>query len=111
VISLAVMAAAARAIAHSRTMRRATVAMRPEDWPGWAKKLRLHRLDGERGLGDTAARVIGPVGGEAFKRWWRIIMRCDCGCAEGQVRLNAKFPYTTEGKVLWNNHLQKTEKS
>ena len=46
----------------------------------------------DAGLGDTIARIINPLGGAAFKRWYRQRFKTPCGCNRRQLRLNYMFP-------------------
>lgn len=62
------------------------------DWPLWAKALALAARPGETGLGDVIARVVGPVGGDAFKAWYEGVFHRSCGCQERQESLNAQYP-------------------
>lgn len=64
----------------------------PTAWPWWAKALRACAQPGERGVGDTVARLVGPFGGEAFKQW-RAQLGRTCGCELRQAKLNQKYPY------------------
>lgn len=48
---------------------------------------------GDRGVGDTVARVIRPIGGDAWKAWYREATGHDCGCGDRQAALNAAYPY------------------
>ncbi|NOS70042.1 MAG: hypothetical protein HOP33_08935 [Verrucomicrobia bacterium] len=62
----------------------------------WFLPLRLlarQRKPGEIGIGDTAARLIGAVGGEQFKLWYHIVFKRDCKCPDRQAWLNAHWPY------------------
>jgi hypothetical protein len=45
------------------------------------------------GLGDTVARHLGRLGGDAFKRLYRKLTGGDCGCADRQAALNRLFHY------------------
>ena len=63
------------------------------DWPIWAKTLALAKLAEDKGIGDTIARTIGPVGGNAFKVWFKKLTGKDCGCSERQELLNSKYAY------------------
>ncbi len=62
-------------------------------WPTWAKMMRMVRQHGEAGLGDTIARLIGPIGGDVFKAWYLRTTGQDCGCGGRQDVLNARYPY------------------
>lgn len=46
----------------------------------------------DRGLGDIIAREIGPVGGDAYKKWYKTIFGVPCGCTERQEDLNLSYP-------------------
>ena len=63
------------------------------EWPVAMRLIARHRTPGEAGLGDTAARWIGHVGGEKFKLWFHVVFGRDCGCADRQSWLNARWPY------------------
>lgn len=60
-----------------------------------ARTIKLMRTPEEKGVGDTIARVIGPVGGDAYKTWFTTTFGKPCGCAERQENLNQLFPYET----------------
>lgn len=62
--------------------------------PGWGlfAPLKLIAKDGDRGLGDIVARTIGPVGGDAFKAWYKAITGESCGCTERQEEWNYIYP-------------------
>jgi len=64
-----------------------------EDWPAWAKGLKLISTKEDKGIGDTIARTIGPLGGDAFKTWFPKITGKSCGCNERQETLNKRYPY------------------
>ena len=76
-------------------------AVPPSEWPLWAKAMALLCNSEDRGLGDTIARVIGPVGGDAFKSWHLKIMGEPCGCAGRQESLNLQYPYSSVGSATW----------
>ncbi len=61
------------------------------DW-GSLNFLKLMARDGDKGLGDIVARVIGPIGGEAFKKWFQRIFGRSCGCSERQDEWNLTYP-------------------
>jgi hypothetical protein len=62
-------------------------------WPDWAQRLALLRVLGETGIGDTTARIIGPIGGDAYRAWYRATFGRTCGCQERQEQLNTTYPY------------------
>lgn len=57
------------------------------------RALKLMRTPEDTGAGDTLARVVGPIGGDAYKAWFKETFGKTCGCAERQEQLNAQFPY------------------
>lgn len=61
-------------------------------WPGVLLPLKLLAKEGDRGAGDIIARVIGPIGGNAFKAWYKITFGKNCGCGNRQEALNARWP-------------------
>ena len=44
-----------------------------------ARALKLLRAPGDTGVGDTLARVIGPIGGDAYKAWFKETFGKTCG--------------------------------
>jgi hypothetical protein len=66
--------------------------VRSPGWPQWAKAVKLLASKGDAGVGDTIARVVGPIGGDAFKAWAKSA-GFDCGCDKRQDSLNKKYPY------------------
>lgn len=62
------------------------------DWPAALVPLKALAKEGDRGAGDIIARVIGPIGGYAFKVWYRKLFGKDCGCGHRQEVLNARWP-------------------
>jgi len=65
----------------------------PADWPFWATSIARIKSPADTGVGDTIARVVGPVGGEAYKAWFKRLFGKSCGCQERQDELNRRFPY------------------
>lgn len=65
----------------------------PAKWPAYARILARIRNSDDAGIGDTIARVIGPVGGEAYKTWFKRLFGKPCGCQERQDELNRRYPY------------------
>ena len=63
-----------------------------EPWPPILLPLKMFRKPGDRGAGDIIARVIGPIGGDAFKTWYRRLFGQDCGCGNRQEALNQRWP-------------------
>ena len=54
--------------------------------------IRLCRKEGDRGLGDTMARLTGGKASKRFTAWLEQIGFPPCGCADAQIWLNEKFP-------------------
>ena len=65
-------------------------------WPAWARAMRFLSRPADRGLGDTIARIVGPVGGDAFKAWHLATFGVPCGCEGRQESLNREFPFPAE---------------
>jgi hypothetical protein len=68
----------------------------PQPWPVALLPLKLLRQPTDRGAGDIIARVIGPIGGDAFKAWYKKILGGDCGCNARQADWNARWPLDVE---------------
>jgi hypothetical protein len=58
-----------------------------------ARTLKLLRAPEDVGVGDTLARIVGPIGGDAYKKWYLETFGKSCGCTERQQTLNELFPY------------------
>lgn len=54
--------------------------------------LKLLLKEGDRGLGDVVERTIGPVGGDAFKKWYKKLTGESCNCKERQEDWNYMYP-------------------
>jgi hypothetical protein len=63
-------------------------------WPLAARAIAKLARAQDRGVGDTIARIIDPMGGKLYKRWHKRLMGRPCGCNDEQARLNAIYPYT-----------------
>ena len=70
------------------------------EWPAWADLLAVVRRDADSGVGDTIARIIGPVCGGAFKKWYRAVFGRSCGCAGRQESFNRRYPYEVDNPPL-----------
>lgn len=66
--------------------------MKTPTWPMILLPLRLMAKSGDRGLGDIVERVVGPIGGDLYKTWYRKIFGKSCGCQERKENLNADYP-------------------
>lgn len=62
-------------------------------WPVRVRLVGRFRREGEKGVGDTLARMLGQVGGEVWKRWYKRLTGQDCACKDRQAKLNAKYRY------------------
>jgi len=64
-----------------------------EEWP---LALRLFASAASKpsdtGLGDIVERIVGPIGGEEFKKWYKTIFGKDCGCGQRKQWLNGRYP-------------------
>ena len=54
---------------------------------------RLNARKEDRGMGDLIERVVGPIGGDVFKAWWRNLTGSDCGCGHRKEWLNERYPF------------------
>ena len=61
-------------------------------WPAALSALKFLARDGDRGAGDIIARIIGPIGGCAFKKWYKELFGRDCECGKRQEILNMRWP-------------------
>jgi hypothetical protein len=63
-----------------------------------ADRIAKLRKPGEKGLGDTVARIFSTFGGNKFK-WISKQLGINCGCDDRQADLNAWFPYPDEAEL------------
>lgn len=61
-------------------------------WPVWVRAAALLAKPDDKGLGDVIARTVGPIGGDAYKTWFKRVTGKPCGCSERQETLNAIYP-------------------
>ena len=64
-------------------------------WPVWARFIARRAEAGERGIGDTVARLLGGAG-KGFEAWFERVFGKSCGCGQRKARLNARFPYPAD---------------
>lgn len=64
----------------------------PQQWPLWARGVRLNAKPPDRGVGDTIERTVGRVGGRLFKKWSNAV-GFNCGCIARRDKLNRQYPY------------------
>lgn len=79
--------------AFQKLRKKYAVPVEAAEWPLFARVLARLKSTADRGVGDTIARLIGPVGGAAFKVWFKRLTGCTCGCTERQEELNKRFRY------------------
>lgn len=68
----------------------------PTRWPLAARALARLRGPRDRGLGDTAARVLKRFGADKLAWLYRKLTGRECGCWNRQAALNTAFPYPPE---------------
>lgn len=73
-----------------RRMPPSMAKLRP--WPMVLLPLKVLAKPDDRGAGDIIARVIGPIGGDAFKAWYKTLFGRNCGCGHRQEVLNLRWP-------------------
>jgi hypothetical protein len=61
-------------------------------WPVALRPLKLRAVSGDTGAGDIIERTIGPLGGNAFKAWYKIIFGRECGCNTRKQHWNNRYP-------------------
>jgi hypothetical protein len=88
-------------IAPARVVNRpaASIPVKPiprSEWPRPVRALAVLAKPGESGVGDTAQRLIGHMGGEAMKRLYVELVGRDCGCNARRERLNLLYPYSAQ---------------
>ena len=64
---------------------------RPE-WPLVLQPMKLLAKPEDTGLGDIVERLIGPIGGEAFKAWYLKTFGKACGCEMRKESWNRRYP-------------------
>lgn len=66
----------------------------PRDhWPLWARTLAAMQGEGDKGVGDTIERVMGPKTSESFKGWYKRTFNRNCGCDGRKEDWNNRFKY------------------
>lgn len=73
--------------------RLASVSSVQEPEPRLIRAVSRLRRSGDRGVGDTVHRLLGPLGGRVIERWHERVLGRSCGCQDRRERLNAIFPY------------------
>ncbi len=62
------------------------------DWPLLLRPMKLLAQPSDTGLGDIVERTIGPVGGDAYKLWYKATFGKPCGCTKRKDNLNERYP-------------------
>lgn len=65
-------------------------------WPLYAKLLAEKYKPGDIGVGDVAERLLGKVGGTAFKAAFKAMFGKDCGCSVRRDAWNILYPLPVE---------------
>lgn len=68
------------------------VAAAQDGWPTLLRPMKWLAKSEDKGLGDIIARVVGPVGGDAFKVWYKATFGTACDCEARQEEWNARYP-------------------
>lgn len=63
-----------------------------KDWPVLLRPMKLLAQPQDKGLGDIVERTIGPVGGDAYKLWYKVTFGKTCGCTKRKDNLNERYP-------------------
>lgn len=63
-----------------------------KDWPILLRPMKLLAQPTDKGLGDVVERTIGPVGGDAYKLWYKATFGKTCGCTKRKDNLNERYP-------------------
>ena len=63
-----------------------------DEWPLALQLLAKLAKPTDKGLGDVIERIIGPIGGNAFKTWFKRATGRDCGCGHRKQILNELYP-------------------
>jgi len=63
-----------------------------KDWPLLIRPMKLLAKPDDKGLGDIVERTIGPVGGDAYKLWYKATFGKTCGCTKRKDNLNERYP-------------------
>jgi hypothetical protein len=61
-------------------------------WPIPFRFLATKAKPEETGLGDVIERLVGPIGGNTFKIWYKRITGKNCGCGQRKQKLNELYP-------------------
>jgi hypothetical protein len=84
--------------ARNQTAQKAQIDPIPfERWPFAFKVLAKLATPEDQGIGDVIDRMVGPIGGSAFKVWHKLATGHDCGCGARKQILNARYPSNSFG--------------
>lgn len=68
-----------------------------QNWPVWAKALKLVAKPEDKGIGDVVARLIGNENSEAFEAWYLRTLGKPCGCKGRHEQWNRMYPLLGSG--------------
>ena len=77
---------------HDKNPPIVTKAVPTSEWPVLLKAFALLATEADAGLGDMVERLVGPIGGDAFKEWHQKIFGRACGCGARKDFLNQRYP-------------------
>lgn len=66
-----------------------------ERWPFVIRILAARKIDGEKGVGDTAKRLLHKMGADGLAWLYEKATGRPCGCSDRQAKLNQLYPYGT----------------
>lgn len=72
------------------------MAVRPADWPLWARIIAKRKKDIDAGLGDTLARIFEGMSADKLAKFYERATGKTCGCTNRQAWLNARFNYSLQ---------------
>jgi hypothetical protein len=73
-----------------------SIAVPRNQWPFVVRVLASRKAEGERGVGDTAKRLLHKMGADGLAWLYEKATGRDCGCGDRQEKLNRLYPYESE---------------
>jgi hypothetical protein len=64
-----------------------------DQWPLVVKAMALAAKPEDKGVGDTAKRMLAGMGADALAKLYEQATGRECGCKDRAARLNALYPY------------------
>lgn len=74
----------------------ASVVVPREKWPFVIRVVARQKKDGDKGVGDTAKRILHRMGADGLAWLYEKATGQPCGCPDRQAKLNALYPYDQE---------------